>query len=105
MTCYDEVDYSVYQFLHVGIQHAEQGLVEARKVHRYQMFNQRTKTEYLAKLYCLRRVDRVWLADAAVRDWLREMTLGLLKGLMRVDHMDTAPLEEHFDTLLDWSWR
>jgi len=105
MTCWDEFDYSVYQFLHVGMQHAEQGLVDCRKVHRYQMFNQRTKTEYLAKLYCLRRVDRVWLADGAVRDWLREMTLNVLKGLLRVDQMDTTPLEEHFDTLLDWSWR
>lgn len=105
MTCYDEFDYSLFPFLHRGIQQAERGLIECRKLQRYQIFNQRSEREYLGKLFCLRKADQSWGSDPAARNWLREMTSAVVRGLLIVDNTDPEPFQEAFDTLLDWSWR
>jgi hypothetical protein len=105
MTCYDEFDYSLFPFLFRGIQLAERGAIECRKIQRYQLFNQRSEREYLGKLFCLRKADQNWGSDAATRNWLREMTSAVVRGLLIVDNTDPEPFQEAFDTLLDWSWR
>ena len=58
------------------------GQIECRKVQRYQLLNQRSEREYLGKLYCLRRADRRWISDPATRNWLREMTSAVIRGLL-----------------------
>ena len=48
-----------------------------------------------------------WLAEGGVRNWLREMTSEVLRGLLKIYDAETDPtsFQEHFDALLDWSWR
>ena len=81
------------------------GNIECRKLHRYQLFNQRSEREYLGKLYCIRKADRNWVSDPATRNWLREMTSAVIRGLLIVDGTDPEPFQEAFDSLLDYSWR
>ena len=134
MTACEEFDYSLFPFLHRGIQNADRGKntdtdrfntdtdslqswsefnveidilgnIECRKLHRYQLFNQRSEREYLGKLYCIRKADRNWVSDPATRNWLREMTSAVIRGLLIVDGTDPEPFQEAFDSLLDYSWR
>ena len=88
MTACDEFEYSSFPFLVKGIEQAEIGLVDSRKV-RYQLFGQRSEKEFLGKLYCIRKAERAWLSDPATRTWLKETGLTTVSGLLIAD--GTAP--------------
>lgn len=104
MTACDEFEYSTFPFLTKGIELAEIGLVDSRKV-RYQLFGQRSEREFLGKLYCIRKAEQSWLSDSATRNWLRDTGLVTISGLLTADGTDPEPFQEAFEGLVDWSWR
>jgi hypothetical protein len=104
MTACDEFEYTNFPFLTKGMDLADVGLVDSRKI-RYQLFGQRSEREFLGKLYCIRKAENAWLSDSASRNWLRDTGRDVVSGLLSADGTDPEPFEEAYDALVDWAWR